>query len=437
MKKIWNEFRKRTTRKKVLLSIFFSLAILLFSYVLCNTSIPLPDEMAVLQGWDKFKAFNSLSKDSIPDEVLLVNVSFDKQLVDYEKKGMPVGQYAITDRRKLLQFLRLAQKANNYKYILLDIIFEKGIASETDSALFQQITSMDHIVIPVHKDAPLQDSILYEKAAIADYTVTWLETSFSRFKFRWGDLATIPLRMYQELNCGDISRHGIFYTSCNWLCQNAITLQLPIKMSDDTENEGNYMKYNVVQLGVDLLELDSISPVANDIKDKIVVIGDFYTDTDKHDTYLGPQPGSIICLNAYYALMRGDHVLDGWKFFFYSLISLIYFILTLCYLNGFSLSELTEKLWLKAIISFGSMSFLFWTVAIFGYLFFDTVYNFWLPIGVFATLRTILYIKYIIKEIRNEKAKSTSGTTMPGTIDSISGELQDSLPKQQQDKNQQ
>ena len=391
--------------------------------------------MAVLQGWDKLKTFNGLSKDSIPDEILLVNVSFDKQLVGYEKNGMPVGQYAITDRRKLLKFLRLAQKANNYKYILLDVIFEKGIASETDSALFQQIASMEHIVIPVHKDAPLQDSILYKKAANADYTVTWQETNFSRFKFRWGDLPTIPLKMYQELNGEDISRHGIFYSSCNWLCQNGITLQLPFKMSNDTKREGDHLKYDVIQLGVDLLELDSISPIANDIKDKIVVIGDFYTDV--HDTYLGPQPGSILCLNAYYALQRGDHILDGRKFLFYIIISLIYFILTLCYMNGFSLSELTDKVWFKAIISFGSISLLFWIMAIFGYIFFDTVYNFWIPIVIFSTLGTIIYINSLIKEIKNEKTKTTSDITLPGTNRSSSRELQDSVPEQQQDKNRQ
>ena len=160
LKEKLHDFKKQATRKKVIASAVFSVAILLFSYVVCNTSIPLPDEMSVLQGWDKFKSINGYNSDSIPDDVLLVNVTYDKQLVDYSRDGIPLGQYAITDRKKLLDFLRIAKKAENYKYILLDVIFEKGIVSRYDSALFSLIASMQRIVIPVHKDAPLQDRVL-------------------------------------------------------------------------------------------------------------------------------------------------------------------------------------------------------------------------------------------------------------------------------------
>lgn len=405
----WIEFKQHVTWKHVAGSAIVSLMILLMSYVICNTSIPLPDEMVVLQGWDKFKSINGFNKDSIPDDVLLVNVTYDKQLVDYKKDGIPLGQYAITDRKKLFDFLRLAQTANNYKYIMLDVIFEKGIESPYDSALFSQIASMERIVIPMHNDAPLQDTILYRKAANADYTVTWLDTDFARFKYLWNDLPSMPLKMYQDLDGKTILRHGFLYTSNCWLCQNGITLQLPIRVFCDTDTEEDKIRYNVLQLGADLLACDTITPIANEIKDRIVVIGDFYNDT--HDTYVGPQPGSIICLNAYYALQRGDHILLGWlglRLIFYIFVAIVYFVMVLLYLTGFSLSSLTEKPLFRAIISFGSIGLLYWGMAIVGYIFFDTVYNLWIPITAFSVLSFIIYIHSLMKELKNEKTKTDS-----------------------------
>ena len=391
-----------------------SLFLLFFSYMICNTSIPLPDEMEVLQAWDKYKSLIGINNDSIPNEVLLVNVSYDKELVYYEKGDIPLGVYAITDRKKLYDFLLLAQKANNYKYIMLDVIFEKGIRSNHDSLLFSLIASMDRIVIPVHNDIPLQDSILYPKSANADYTITWKETNFARFKFRWDDIPTMALRMYQDIDGKDVVKHGIIYTSNNVLCRNGITLQLPIKKTKDFELESNKLKINVLQLGADLLASNSLTPIANEIKDKIIVIGDLDSDSDLHATYAGPQPGSIINLNAYYALQRGDHIMSVRRLIYYLIIAFIYFALTLCYLNGFSLSSITDSIWLKALIAFGGIGFLFWIVAIIGYLFFDTVYNLWIPIFFFSVLGTIIYIYSLIKENEHAKKDSSSSTKSVG-----------------------
>ena len=414
-----------------------SVAILIGSYIICNTSIPLPSEMEVLQWHEKLKLYYGASKDSIPEDVLLVNVSFDKQLVDYQRHGMPVGQYAITDRQKLFEFLRLAKSADNYRYILLDIIFEKGIASPQDSALFHLISSMDRIVIPAHQDAPLQDNILYAKSALADYTITWLETNFVRFKYIWNGKPTIPLRMYQELDGKNITQHGLLYTSNGWICQNGLTLQLPVRMADDVDekHDETFMHYNVLQLGADLLAMDSIAPIVNEIKGKIVVIGDFYTDI--HDTYAGKMAGSVICLNAYYALKRGDHVIWGvWglRMVFYLLVAFVYFIMVLFYLNGFSLSALTDRLWLKAIISFSSIGFLYWLLAVLGYMLFDTVYNFWFPVFCFGALETLLYFQSTYKKIKNAKIKNNDAAH-DDFDDSHGRKLQSAVSEQPSNKN--
>lgn len=372
---------------KVAFSVILSILITLANYIAGNTSIPFPDEMKVLQGWDQFKKWRNTTKDSIPDEVMLIDVSYDKQLADYIINDIPVGQYAITDRQKLLDFLTAAQQADNYRYIMLDVIFEQGISSPQDSALFQLIASMKRIVIPVHQDTPLQDSILYCKAANADYTVTWEESNFARFQFIHDGLPSMPLQMYQDLSGDYIRQCSFFFFNQGWLCRNGITLKMPIRLSAYTE-EGDKQKINVFHLGCDVLALDSIAPICDEIKDKIVVIGNF--NEDVHDTYAGLMPGSIICLNAYYALLHGDHILlgrYGGVLLFYLFMLVLYFFISMAYLNGTSLSTKIQNPWLKLLLSLISINVLFWIIAILAYILpLDLIYNVWIPIGTFTLL---------------------------------------------------
>lgn len=418
------EKKQWITRKKVTLSLAISLLVMLANYVASNTSIPLPDEIKVLQWWDILKKWNNIDTDSIPEEVLLVDVAYDKQLVDYAVKvdnaPIHVGQYAITDRQKLLDFLTIAHHADNYKYIMLDVIFEEGIVSPCDSALFQMIISMPRIVIPEHEGMPLQDSILYRKAANADYTVTWEDTDFARFQYIHHGVKSMPLSMYEDLSGHSISKLGFLYFSRHWICRNGITLKMPIKITKMTKNEGDKPECNVSYLGSDLLAIDSIWPINERIKDKIVVIGNFKDDI--HDTYVGPQPGSIICLNAYYALERGDHIILGkccGVFIFYLIIAILYFVVSIAYLNGFSLSAMTKNPWLKLLFSLVSVNVLFWTIAIIAYILpLDTVYNVWIPIGTFTLLDFFCNIYSSYKEQRNEK--NENHTVAPAACD-VSG----------------
>lgn len=385
--------KKRWSIWKVMVSVAVSLLITSANYVAGNTSFPLPDEMKVLQSWDQLKKWISPNKDSIPDEVLLLDVSYDKQLADYVVNDMPVGNYAITDRQKLLDFLSVAQRAGNYKYIMLDVIFEQGISSPQDSALFHLVATMKRIVIPVHEDVQLEDSILYCKAANADYTTTWEETNFARFQFIHDGVPSIPLRMYQELSGDSIYQHGLLFFSQGWLCRNGITLKMPVRISADTEEE-DMQKVNVLHLGCDMLAMDSISPIGEEIKDKIVVIGNFSEDV--HETYAGPMSGSIICLNAYYALLNGDHILFGHYgsvLLFYIFMLLLYFSISMAYLNGFSLSTKIQNPWLKLSLSLISINVLFWIIAVLAYVSpLDLVYNVWIPIGAFSLLDFIANI---------------------------------------------
>ncbi len=420
------------TKKKVILSLLLSLFVLLANYIAGNTSFPLPEEMKILKRWDKFLQWNGWIQDSIPNEVLLVNVTYDKQLVDYKVFDMPVGKYAITDRQKLHDFLTIAKHANNYKYIMLDIIFEKGISSPQDSALFHLIASMDRITIPVHEDIPLQDSILYKKAANSDYTTFWDETEFSRFQYIHDDIHSIPLRMYEDICGKTITQWGLFYFSNGWFCRNGITLQMPIRFSNDIVSDGDKLICNTLNLGADLLDNDSISSIANEINNRIVVIGDFIND--QHDTYIGRQPGSIICLNAYYALQRGDHSLfgpHGGVCVFFIIIGCLYFIMGLCYLNNFKPSTYIDKKWVRLVLSPVSLGVIFGTIALIAYRPFGIIYNVWIPIGIFSVIDFITNT-YTTFRKHYEKKESISINTINGSC-SEGGTVQD--PKNESSPN--
>ncbi len=392
--------RLHSTRRKVIYSILIALFTLLANYVIINTSIPLPGELNVLQGWDKFKAINGIYTDSIPNEVMIIDVCYDKKLVSYYRNGELLGNFVITDRQKLLDFLLLAKKANNYKYILLDVFFEKGIKSPQDTALFNTIASMERIVIPSHSDTPLEDSCLIDKSANADYTTTWKETNFARYQFLHGDIPSIPLKMYEDIYNKTITHHGFYYTSDGCLCRNGVTLKLPIRPTVQYE-EGYITPLDILNLGSDVLAMDSIAPIAEEIAGKIVVIGDYKNDI--HETYAGQLSGSIICLNAYYALVRGDHILlgrYGKTLCFYLLITIVYCMLTIAIMNGVSFSSFVSNPWLKIVLSLVSINAIFWVIAFLAYIVLDIVYNVWIPIGIFSVLD---YVINIYKGIKYEK----------------------------------
>lgn len=432
-------------KKKMFISGAISILLLLICYFVDNTSFPLPDEIKILQGWDQLKSIRGVNRDSVPDEVMLVDVAYDKQLVDYEKENVYtkqpefVGQYVITDRQKLLDFLKIAAEADNYKYIFLDVIFEKGIRSEQDSALFHQIAGMKRIVIPIHENKALEDSILYPMSANADYTVTGVETNFAHYQYIHDGVKSVPLKMYEDICGKTIHQWGPFFYCDDFpfLCRNGITLKMPIKVKKGQMNEGEKVRYNILNLGSDLLDMNDIEPIAEDIAGKIVVIGDFLTDI--HDTYVGLQPGSIICMNAYYALANGDHTLRGKlfsTFFFYIFIAFFYFGLSLCYIDGHSLSAITNNPWMKVILSFVGTSGLFWIISTAAYISpAEIVYRIFIPSVFFTALDFFCNIRtcYITnKKDKNEKTK-TIATLVAADSHSESSGIQSSQVEQSKD----
>ena len=280
--------------------------------------------------------FNS-RRNHLPDSIALVNVAYDKTLVDYDgrlyntipgdNRRAPSGRIALTDRRKLLDFLKAA-KNGGYKYIMLDVRFDDDIESDSVSlALFDLIGSMDRIAFAVHEGSdPVADAPL-EKAAFGDYNITAFESNAVKYPIIHGDRPSMAAAMYSALNGGRISTFGPLTFDGSALCMRSLFLDYPVRVFDRALETDGLMPadYYYLNLGVDLLaDPDSVARIREYVADRIVVIGDF--DNDVHDTSIGQLAGSLINLNAYISLSQGRHKIS---WLYTALLFVIYFVIAL------------------------------------------------------------------------------------------------------------
>lgn len=279
--------------------------------------------------------FNGRSN-HLPDSIALVNVAYDKTLVDYDgrlystpgdNRRAPSGRIALTDRRKLLDFLKAAKGAD-YKYIMLDVRFDDNIESDSVSlALFGLIGSMERIAFAVHEGSdPVADAPL-DKAAFGDYNITAFESNAVKYPIVHGGRPSMAAAMYSALDGGSFSTFGPLTFDRGALCLRSLFLDYPVRVFDRAVESDGLMPadYYYMNLGVDLLaDPDSIARIRDYVDGRIVVIGDF--DNDVHDTSIGQLAGSLINLNAYISLSQGRHKIS-WPyvvmlFAIYSLIAL-------------------------------------------------------------------------------------------------------------------
>ena len=411
---IWKHIQDwyRNNRKTLRVSLLVSLAITIFSYEVANSLHPMAGEYAAQKQINDVRKFLGLQQGHVPDSILFINVCYDKTLIPYEEQGMPVGNTVITDREKLLSLLTEAKKANNYRYIFMDVCFEEGLETETDSALFHTIASMDRIVIPEHKGVPLADKILYTKTANADYAVTWQQLTFAHYQFLHDDsIPSVALRIYADRNHREgnaITPHcgGLWYSDNGRLCQNGATLFMNIRINGSLlDAEGQELERNYIYLGADLLDLNEVIPIKEQIKDKILVIGDFKGDV--HTTYAGPQPGSSLCINAYLMLMEGKHFVN-WPNIF--IMFIIYTSIGLFYLRGTSFQTLFANPWTGVLMSFFSTATLFFVIAIIAF-WHDVAFNMWVPTTIYSLIDTYVQKRNLYKnKKKNEKTHSAPAT---------------------------
>lgn len=303
--------------KCLILSAFSAVFFLVFSYWITNLRFPVSGEKTVLSRLEQLRNIVHPKPRVVPDSVLFVNVSYDKEFVAMRDEfGFPAGRTQITSRHKLLELLQYLKKEGTYKYVLLDVFFGEGFSTEWDDSLFSTIVSMPRIVVPCHADEPLADERLKEKAGLSDYIITFNESDFVKYPYFSDKQKSIPIRMYEEITGHRIDRKGILYNDGPMLARRSVVLTYELRADAMYADNGEKMWYN---LGMDLLS-DSIAGVdgrgSNLLyespelsKDKYIVIGAFEGD-DTHLTFSGGLSGAVINFNAFISLMNRHHIVS-------------------------------------------------------------------------------------------------------------------------------
>lgn len=387
--------RSMTMRNKtaLLVSLCNVVILLVLSYVLNNQSLFTGENLNHYAWVEWVKNKVGLVKQLDSHDVLFVNIAYDKQLTERtDEFGMPIGNTSITDRKKLLSFLQMLHSTGNYKYIFLDVRFEKGFdVPEVDSILFAEIHDMRKIVIANHSDIEIADSMLFEKAAISDYKATITATNFVRYKYSYNGNPSMPLYAYRDLTRRTINRHGLIYTCDGRLCYNSLFVNFPVENFGEFDDENRKQYYN---LGSDLLDNYSEEDLATLTQGKYIVIGDMIEDL--HDTYSGLKPGSVITYYAFQALMNRKHFVS---YGLLLLLAVLYFLISLSQFRRNSLLEQipfvrkSHSRLLHFVLTFIGYTFLLSVVAIVLNIFADVSISILLPSIYFAIQKNIINYK--------------------------------------------
>ena len=128
-----------------------SLLLLFVSYLYNNHPYPSLDDIEHYS-WLEYIQKSVFGVEPCNDSVVYINVAYDKQLINLcDSNNIPLGNIDITNRRSLIKFLRLLKKEASYKYIFLDVRFEKGYA---DNSLFDANDSLRKTVDETLFSAP-------------------------------------------------------------------------------------------------------------------------------------------------------------------------------------------------------------------------------------------------------------------------------------------
>lgn len=342
------------------------------------------------------------------DDAYFVNVGFDKQVADVQVAPFEIGHSVVTDRKVLLDFLTIAERAD-YKYIFLDIRFEKGYDTASDSALFAKIAGMRDIVCAYHYEKltdeqghqvngfEIADSALLPKCAYNDYHTSALSSGFTRYAYLQAHGPSVALRMYQDIDGKTIKRWGWFYLNDGALCEKCpyipiregithIPIREGIAPVSDTLTTVQYRN-----LGPFLMTLPE-QQLIDDMKGKIVVVGDF--DEDVHDTYMSMKPGPYLTYLAYKYLARGgNNISYPWLVF----MALVFFAFIWYILSFSSFVSRAKNLLVRIFLTLIFSSLFFTLISIVVFLFSGHAFNVGIPLLVISLVS-------IVKELSGKTA---------------------------------
>lgn len=303
-------------------------------------SLPLEYEiMMKLAKTESFIGGHGRFKD---EDFLFINTAYDQSLVAGETEYGDSGTIAIADRYMLAKFFeKMAEFGNKHKFVLCDILFD--YKSPRDSLLETKLSGIRNIIAPAGFDEinqiPLKP-VINIPAAQADYITYEGLVSKVRLYDNVSHNKTLPLQMYEKINSVEVKvkRLGLFYKED----------YIPRSVYPRYFFDAAVMKQHEIRLGqaVDMLHLSGNGFYKNVFQDKIIIIGDF--SKDRHYSFIGTMPGSLVLLNTYLTLQAGYHML-GIRWLLFALVAFA----GLCYYELYYKKESinqTNKSWHKLIV---------------------------------------------------------------------------------------
>ncbi len=382
---------------KYILIAIHALLLTYVCYVAGNVAYSLGSEVQTVKWLNTIRSWLFDNKEELPDELLPISVSYDKQLIDVsDQYGMPLGVIDITDRSKLYRLLSAIDSVGNYKYVMCDMTFSAEYETDVDSALYALISRMPRIVVAGGEHADLLPESIRHRAFSAGYNISIEESNFVKYPLVSNGRESMALQMWKELYAGEFDGNAFWSSSNGRLCRGAMFLQLPIQISD---NYAQYQTKPVLNMGADILDVEAMIDMQSMFRDKIILIGSFVED-DIHATVVGDMPGVMINYNAFYALRSGQHYVKPISVI---LLFILFYCVTFLLLGSKSIFEwLPEKIRPKSIVVrlmcfMISLSTIFSVVFLFFYIFLDETYDIFFIASYFSLISAAKDIYKIVK----------------------------------------
>ena len=412
-KKLLNKIFRIMCNKIVVKSILSSLILIIISYFVNNSPLFTGESMLQYSIIQHFCNKWGIHKKIGYGDAVFYNVSYDKMLipaVSDTKNQDTLGVNVITDRLKLFRFLKYLEKTDKYKYIILDLTFEKTESSIYDDSLFRQISLMRDIIVANHTEIVFADSNLIssEKTGLVTFLTTSATTNFGRFEYLQNNTNSLPLTVYEKIHpdkCMERTGWGYLslYTIGRKLCQNCCFLTFDDSFVEQVIGKYNNIYYTQSNKYINMGKFISnpiyddkllLNLIAKNTKNKYVVIGDYIGDI--HDTYMGPIPGSVIMMRALATLEEGGNLVYP---FHVLLWFIVFFLINVAIYYDKPVSRLLPIIktikhkWFHFMCSLISFSFVLILISILEYICDYPVYSLMIPLLFFSVLKIITQYK--------------------------------------------
>lgn len=189
---------------KYILIAIHALLLTYVCYVAGNVAYSLGSEVQTVKWLNTIRSWLFDNKEELPDELMPISVSYDKQLIDVsDQYGMPLGVIDITDRNKLYRLLSAIDSVGNYKYVMCDMTFSAEYETDVDSALYALISRMPRIVVAGGEHADLLPEFIRRRAFSAGYNISIEESNFVKYPLVSNGRESMALQMWKDAMASD------------------------------------------------------------------------------------------------------------------------------------------------------------------------------------------------------------------------------------------